>query len=249
MNVSSLKELHPKLARVYERLIKDLIKNHLIGSTLVEGSTFTENEAFEVLSGKTVHGHSIDEHRELLNGQNAASFIHRLFFERTLITTKLLDQAHEILFDGIGNPKKTNPGKNRGSTGKSAFTHVVRENTPVRVTYEAPSRVKTDYKPYIDRHINRSLPSDRKEATARLAQVYFHFEMLHPYNDGNGRLGRLLVSAKAAAEKGWFFRFEVKDGPEHLRTMVALTLDYMETKDLDYSGLEAFLDSHLEAYD
>ena len=51
--------------------LKTLEENLLIGSALVEGSTLTEKEAKEVLAGRTVQGHSIQEVRELLNYRTA----------------------------------------------------------------------------------------------------------------------------------------------------------------------------------
>lgn len=90
-NISVIrKRLSPALSSSFDRLMLDLIKGHLIGSTLVEGSTFSELEAMQVLEGKTIHGHKIDEHLELTNGKEASSFIHRLFFEEQQITINCL---------------------------------------------------------------------------------------------------------------------------------------------------------------
>jgi hypothetical protein len=47
--------------------LKDLEEWLLIGSTLVEGSTLSEEEARAVLAGRTVSGHPVSEARELLN--------------------------------------------------------------------------------------------------------------------------------------------------------------------------------------
>lgn len=41
--------------------LEDLEERLLIGSTLVEGSTLTEQEARDVLAGRTVSGHPIRE--------------------------------------------------------------------------------------------------------------------------------------------------------------------------------------------
>ena len=246
-NISELRSLHPKLQEIYDSLINKLLNHHLIGSTLVEGSTFTESEAKKVLQGQSIHGHVIDEHRELTNGIETASFIHRIFFQSEKITTSHLDYAHQILFKGVGKPKEKLPGKNRSMTNTSAFTVLLSNDVPEKFEYENPLRIKEDYQPFIDFHINKPFDEDEDLVFERIAKLYFQFQMLHPYSDGNGRLGRFLVSGKIAAEKGWFFRFELSDGPDHLRVMMDLTFQYKENPNkLDYKDLVKFFQNNIE---
>jgi Fic family protein len=240
-----LKNAH--LEKVFSSLMCRLIDAHLIGSTLVEGSTLSFQQAQKVLSGESIYGHIIDEHLELTNGRDAASYIHRFFFEQKKLTVKDLDLMHEILFREIGNPKEKFPGKNRGRTQKSAFTVIIVNKKLQEFQYAPPIIVKNEYAAYVDFHLNTPLSKDKTEAISQLAKLYFQFQILHPYSDGNGRIGRFLVSAKAASEKAWFFRFEVKDGPEHLRIMIDLGTQYVKNKKkVDYQSLIRFLDSHLE---
>ncbi len=55
--------------------LKDLEEWLLIGSTLVEGSTLSEEEARDVLAGRTVSGHPVSEARELLNYRSATGWL------------------------------------------------------------------------------------------------------------------------------------------------------------------------------
>ena len=229
-------------------VIKRLIENHLIGSTLIEGSTFTELEAKLVLEGNSVCGHVIDEHLELLNGRDAASFIHRVFFEERLINVATLDKAHAILFKQVGSATEKTPGRNRAATKLAAFTVLLDKGAPRRFEYENVIKLKTNLPAFVEYHLNRKLPVDKNLSLLRLAQLYFHFEMLHPYPDGNGRIGRFLVSAKAAAEKQWFFRFNLSDGPQHLRIMMDATLKYSESRqEPELCELADFIKDRLEA--
>jgi len=249
-NIIELRPLHPSLERIYDRLMVDLIQDHLIGSTLVEGSTLSELEAKQVLEGKTVSGHTVDEHLELAQGKLASSYIHRLFFQGETITTKLLDKAQEIMFTNVGSKAKKHPGKNRGQTGASAYTLILKDSVPLRVEYEHPQIVKRDFGAFLDHNVNRPLPEGRDEALLALSKLYFHFQMLHPYSDGNGRIGRLLLSAKMSCQKGWFFKFHLSDGPEHLRIMMAATLQYVEDKNsVNLTQLVGFLDEHVNDYE
>ncbi len=55
--------------------LASLEKHLLIGSTLVEGSTLSEDEAASVLAGRTVSGHPVQEIRELLNYRAAVQWV------------------------------------------------------------------------------------------------------------------------------------------------------------------------------
>ncbi len=230
----------------FNKLITRLLKYHLIGSTLVEGSTFTENEAKKVLKGEGIHGHSIDEHLELTNGIDAASYMHRMFFQKEALTTELIDHCHHLLFKNI-DEKKKKPGLHRGKSGDAAFTLLLDDGKTRKYEYEHPKILLTDYRPFIEYHINRLLPQDLYAISLRLAEAYFHFQMLHPYSDGNGRIGRFLISAKAAAERGLFFRFELIDGSSHLEIMMKATLQYQKNKrQVNLDDLREFIKTHLE---
>jgi len=229
------------------KLLDRLFDAHLIGSTLVEGSTFTEAEAKKVLAGESIHGHIIEEHLELTNGKDAASYLHRLFFEKKIITEESIDLCHELLFKDFDSNKCA--GKNRGATGESAFTLILENGSTFKHEYEHPKIVKRDYLPYLNYHINRALPKDHDSTCLRLAELYFHFQMLHPYSDGNGRIGRFLISGKIASEKGLFFRFNKRDGIDHLQLMMSLTIQFKKDRRVvNLEPLALFFKEHLEDF-
>lgn len=245
--LKEIKSLNPKLEKVFNKLISRLLSSHLIGSTLVEGSTLTESEAKKVLEGQSIYGHVIDEHLELVNGKNAASYLHRVFFEKQIISNIQIDKTHSLLFESFGNVHKTHPGENRGENGNAAYTILLKSSKQIKFNYSHPQIIRQEYNPFINYHINKPLTENKKEFSLRLAQLYFQFQMLHPYNDGNGRIGRFLISAKVASELAKFFRFEVSDGPEHLSIMMEMTYQYSKNKDkVEHKKLVKFIDQHLE---
>ena len=70
------------------------------------------------------------------------------------------------------------------------------------VHFEAPpsSRVRTEMRAFID-WFNRTAPSDRAPlpALTRAGIAHLYFESIHPFEDGNGRIGRA-ISEKALAQ-------------------------------------------------
>ena len=71
-----------------------------------------------------------------------------------------------------------------------------------KVHFEAPpsARVGDEMERYID-WFNRSAPDGPKPlpALTRAGLAHLHFESIHPFEDGNGRIGRAL-SEKALAQ-------------------------------------------------
>lgn len=55
--------------------LEDHEERLLIGSTLVEGSTLTEDEVRAILAGRTVSGHPVREVREILEQRAATEWL------------------------------------------------------------------------------------------------------------------------------------------------------------------------------
>jgi Fic family protein len=103
------------------------------------------------------------------------------------ISTRLLCEAHAILLDNVrGNPKM--PGEIRrsqnwiGGTRPGNAVHVPPPHTEVgRLLGET------------EQYIHEAAPT--LPPLVRIALIHAQFETIHPFLDGNGRIGRLLIAA------------------------------------------------------
>ncbi len=185
--------------------LQSLEESLLIGSTLVEGSTLTESEARSVLAGKTILGHPVSESRELLNYRMAVEWIIREFEKSPFLSQDLILAFHAKLFSGF-------PGEHGRWKSSRNFTHLTDGR---RFDYESPAKVASLMRKWID-HFNQKEQTTPYETGAAL---YYEFQRVHPFEDGNGRIGRILIAY-------WFhwkwkknFVFYSSDKLEHLQAL------------------------------
>ena len=104
------------------------------------------------------------------------------------LCTRLLRQVHAVLLDGVRGTEK-NPGELRSSQnwiGPSGCTIATASFVPPNI--EDLSNTLQD----LERFINE--PRVEMDPIVRAALVHYQFETAHPFLDGNGRLGRLLIT-------------------------------------------------------
>ena len=104
------------------------------------------------------------------------------------LCTRLLRQVHAVLLDGVRGTEK-NPGELRSSQnwiGPSGCTIATASFVPPNI--EDLSNTLQD----LERFINE--PQVEMDPIVRAALVHYQFETAHPVLDGNGRLGRLLIT-------------------------------------------------------
>lgn len=108
--------------------------------------------------------------------------------KKTPLCTRLLRQVHAVLLDGVRGTEK-NPGELRSSQnwiGPSGCTIATASFVPPNI--EDLSNTLQD----LERFINE--PQVEMDPIVRAALVHYQFETAHPFLDGNGRLGRLLIT-------------------------------------------------------
>ena len=112
------------------------------------------------------------------------------------ICNRLLREMHRKLMDGIsdGRGKYKSPGEFRD---RQAY---IGSGSIETARYVAPAATNVPaLMGQLERYINanqKALPT-----LVKIALVHYQFEAIHPFHDGNGRLGRLLVSLLLASTK------------------------------------------------
>jgi len=187
--------------------LSQLESSLLVGSTLVEGSTLTEADAEAVLAGRTVAGHPVHEARELLNYRAAIRWLLGALERSPYLSYDLVLGFHRQLFRGF-------PGEHGRTKVNANFTY---RSDGSRFEYEAPARVPEALQDWVDA-FNADEAAD---AEAQAARLYYRFQGIHPFEDGNGRIGRVLVAYWLHWKWSQPFSFYVQDRLVHLEALEA----------------------------
>jgi Fic family protein len=187
--------------------LRDIEKHLLIGSTLVEGSTLSEEDAAQVLAGRTVSGHPISEIRDLVNYRLAVQWLMQKLASVTFVSEDLILGFHRLLFEGLAGRK----GQYK------AYANYTYLSDGRRHEFEKPARVKSSVLEWLTDFNGDDLQSPQAGA----AGLYYSFENIHPFEDGNGRIGRVLISywLHWKHRRGW--KFYLKDKLAHLDALQA----------------------------
>lgn len=179
--LDKLKSLTPEL----ENQLEDWLKVELTySSNAIEGNTLTRIETAEVIEkgiDAVTHGKPLKDSLEAINHARALDFIKQLAKKikgHQFITEEHLMAVHKIIFDNID-------GK---WGGKYRQTDVFIKGVDVELP--GPRQV-----PYLMREFIRWLQGEQDEHPVMVAALaHYKFVSIHPFLDGNGRTGRLLMN-------------------------------------------------------
>jgi Fic family protein len=177
-------------------LAAPFVHKEAVLSSRIEGTRASLSDLFFFESApapaKAGEGAPPDDVREVANYVTALEYgLARL--ETLPVSLRLLRELHERLMDGVGGAILT-PGEFRtrqnwiGPPG-SRLDDAAFVPPPARET----ERCLHDLESFI--HAASDLP-----ALVRIALVHYQFEAIHPFIDGNGRIGRLLISLLMRSE-------------------------------------------------
>ena len=179
-----MKELG-KLRPISEEGIKSIRERfdsiYTYNSNAIEGNTLTEGETILFLErGITIGGKSLKEHLEATNHKKAILHLYKTINKDELITEELIYELHSIVMkdilpeDQIGTYRK-----------RSVIISGATKMPPVAQLLEK----EMDDLIYI---INKN--PEKIPPVEFCARIHYQFEAIHPFSDGNGRTGRLLLN-------------------------------------------------------
>ncbi len=141
------------------------------GSLAIEGNTLSEEQITAILEGKRV----IAPPREIQEVRNAIAAYDR--FEKWRPDSKTdLQEAHRILMAGLIDGAGT---YRRGGVGVMEGTQVIHVAPPA------------DRIPALMDNLFRWLAVSEEQSLITSSVFHYEFEFIHPFADGNGRMGRL----------------------------------------------------------
>ena len=143
----------------------------------------------DVLAADVSEGDVTGDLREVLNYIEAADFAFDSLNAHPAITKSLLEQAHAILVQG------TEAGTVDKGRIRQCQVAIGSPTGRIRDSRFVPMPPGADLEDSVRRLVawcEEALSKDIEPLVAT-AMVHYQFETLHPFNDGNGRIGRLLI--------------------------------------------------------
>lgn len=221
---------HPSVLRVLETR-KDLYDQFLLALTYntnrIEGSTLTEPETAAILfQNASLPDKSIIEQMEVKNHQAAFRYLTRSLTDGGDVTEEMILKLHGILMNGI----REDAGNYRLHAVRIAGSNVVTANY-LKV-------------PVLMESLLKDMRHGGKDKIGFSARIHSRFEQIHPFSDGNGRIGRLILVAMLLKED--FAPVIISQGK---RRFYILYLNQAQLKG-DFSRLEDFIcDGIMIGYD
>ena len=166
-----------------------LVTNESVTSSRIEGTQTNMDEA--LLPESEIPMERRNDRIEVLNYTEALnSAIERL--AQLPLSTRLLCEAHRTLLQGVRGEHK-NPGEFR--TSQNWIGSSLKSAVFVPPRYELVGPLMGDLENFLHNdqiHVPKLI---------RIAIAHYQFETIHPFLDGNGRIGRLLITLYLVDQK------------------------------------------------
>ncbi len=166
-------------------MLSPLTQQEAVLSSKIEGTQATVEEVLEREAGQRFDDRKNEDINEILNYRKALRLSQDHLRDGRPITLSLLLQLHSILLDSVRGQHKS-PGQFRKEQNWIGRAGCAIE----QATFVPPNPLQL---PNYLEHWEHYLQVDDFDVLAQTAIVHAQFELLHPFKDGNGRIGRLLI--------------------------------------------------------
>ncbi|MDR0880756.1 MAG: Fic family protein [Clostridioides sp.] len=184
-NIARYQEILNSSKISWDILINPLLLQEAVQSTKIEGTQVTIDEVLE--SELENNKEKDDNVTEVLNYYKALVFGEDSL-KRLPLGTRIFKKLHEILMSDNVRGKNKSPGEFRriqnfiGPTGCTVKT----------ATFVPPEpQLVDDYISNLEKYMNDR--DDAIDPLIKIAIIHAQFETIHPFLDGNGRIGRILI--------------------------------------------------------
>ncbi|MDR3599332.1 MAG: Fic family protein [Desulfosporosinus sp.] len=166
------------------RLSEEFLINFTYNSNAIEGNTLTLQEtALIIKEGITIDKKPLKDHLEAVGHKEAYLYVENLVKQKVPLSEKIIKDIHSlVLMDNR---------EDGGVYRRVPVTIMGAVHTPPQ-PYLLPARMEQ----LILKYQKIPLP----HVVERVSQFHMEFEAVHPFIDGNGRTGRLLLNLELMKE-------------------------------------------------
>ncbi len=193
-------------------LLSPLTTKEAVISSKIEGTQASLEEVLQYEASPEIKTEKYNDIQEIINYREATRFSIQWLKDKP-ITLNLIKQMHGILLDSVRGKDKS-----RGSfrSGQNFIGKIGESIEQAKYVPPSPLILK-DHLDNFEKYIHY----EEKDRLIQLAIIHAQFEIIHPFMDGNGRLGRILLP---------LFLFEKKV----LHSPMFYISEYLETNREEY---------------
>lgn len=221
-----LAEMRPLTQGEVERLREEFLIDFTYNSNAIEGNTLTLKETALVLEGMTIDQKPLKDHLEAVGHRDAFLYVQDIATKHIPLDESVIKNIHALVL--MDRPED-----------KGIYRRI-----PVRImgAYTEPVQ------PYLIEPKIRELLAENKlrretmNPIERIARFHLEFEGIHPFIDGNGRTGRLLlnldlirngyppINVKFTDRKRYYDAFDAYYRDENADEMISLIAGYVDER-------------------
>lgn len=166
----------PLTAGEFARLNEEFIVEYTYNSNAIEGNTLTLRETDLVLRGLTIDSKPLKDHMEAVGHKEAFDFVSELVKDDVPISEGIIKQIHYLVL--------ADKREDRGVYRRVPVRIMGAQHEPVQPYLIEPKMEQLLY----------DFAASTEHIVTKMARFHIEFEGIHPFIDGNGRTGRLLVN-------------------------------------------------------
>lgn len=216
-----------------KRLQEEFLLEFTYNSNAIEGNTLTLQETALVLEGITIDRKPLKDHLEAVGHKEAFEYVKELVSEKVRISEKVVKEIHSLVLIDRREDKgvyRRIPVRIMGAENESPQPYMV----PIMMEH------------LVKEHLERKKKMHIIEA---VAGFHLDFESIHPFIDGNGRTGRLLlnfelmqegylpINVKFSDRKKYYECFKAYHLEKDTDAMIQMIAEYVEMELDRYLGI------------
>lgn len=220
---NKLNTLRPLTSEELRRLNEEFMIEYTYDTNAIEGSTLTLEETALVLKENiTIGEKSLNEHLSAIGHKDAYYYVEDLVKNKSELTENEILNIHSLVL--MDRPE-----------AKGKFRSV-----PVQILGTIAKPVEPYLiKPSIENLLNWYKEEKELSIPEKIALFHLKFETIHPFLDGNGRTGRLIlnfelmknglvpINIKYKERRRYYDAFKVYNESEDTSLMTDLICDYL----------------------
>ncbi len=161
-----------------ERLREEFMIEFTYNSNAIEGNTLTLKETALALEGMTIDQKPLKDHLEAVGHRDAFLYVQEIAKNEAELSEFIIKNIHSLVL--MNSPED-----------KGQYRRI-----PVRImgAYTEPVQPYMIEPKMCELLLNNEQRKDKMSVIERIARFHLEFEGIHPFIDGNGRTGRLILN-------------------------------------------------------